>query len=496
MSCTQPYVELSFDASQPSFDAVQPVAILRSFIAGLVPNVEIAPETREIVIGRLPEDILSRTVEHLHVTVDDKRVSSQHCRIWRVDQADQASPGTPSFLVQDNSSNGTFLNGARLLKGKQYPLQSGDELSLVVNSCQRRHLGTRSRLCCAFALRILGVERSSVLKDAGNMVEDKYDLLSKVLGSGAFSQVLLCKCRASGASMALKVVDKKKFMQFRKSRQTQLTIDSEREVMERIEHPNIVKLQETFDTTRCFYLVMEFLEGGDLLQRILDHGIYSPGATRRLFCDVLKGISCLHENGIAHRDIKPENILLTSTDEDGTAKIADMGLAKHFGVGEYVQAQRATVCGTPPYFAPEMVLAAEGGPSTYGKAVDIWAAGVVLYIMLCGYPPFDEDNLYDHIASGNYDFDAEQWLSVSAVARDLVEKLMRVNADERLTISKALSHPWLVGDVPGKRRKTGADVSQETADCDSATMLDDSGSRGRARKIATPATVNCVCIDD
>lgn len=486
MSCTQPYVEMSFDESQnnASQPYIEPLAILRSFCAALVPNVQIMAETRDIVIGRLKDE---SSPERLRITVDDKRVSAEHCRIWRVDEA---SGNDATFIIQDNSSNGTFLNGTKLEKGKQYPLHSGDELSLVVNSCQRKHLGTRSRLCCAFVLRVLGVERKSVLRDAGNMVEEKYDLLSKVLGSGAFSQVLMCKSRSSGASMALKVVDKKKFLQFRKTRQTELTVESEREVMERIEHPNIVRLHETFDTKNSFYLVMEFLAGGDLLQRILDHGIYSTGATRRLFCDVLNGIQCLHDNGIAHRDIKPENILLTSTDEDGTAKIADMGLAKDFPDYASVQMQRATVCGTPHYFAPEMVLAAEGGLASYGKAVDMWAAGVVLYIMLCGFPPFDEENLYDQIASGRYDFDAEQWLSVSAIARDLVEKLMQVNADERWTISKALCHPWLESDLPVKRRKT--DLGSEVGGLDDVAMLD-SSSRSRVRKIATPCV--SICID-
>merc|ERR1719310_2157213 len=132
-----------------------------------------------------------------------------------------------------------------------------------------------------------------------------------------------------------------------------------------------------------------------------------------------------------------------------------MGIAKHldseFGSPPHVQ--KATVCGTMNYFAPEMVHAASGGPSSYGKAVDMWAAGVVLYIMLCGFPPFDEENLYEQIAAGEYDFDADQWRDVSAVARDLVEKLMRVNADDRLTISQAISHPWVAGKPAGKRRK-------------------------------------------
>jgi len=407
--------------------------------------------------------------------VSDKRVSGEHCRIWRDDQPGMEG-GLPSFFAKDSSSNGTFLNGKKMEKGRQYSLQSGDEISLVVNSCQRKFLGTRSGLCCAFVFRVLGAERSSVLKDAGNKVEEKYCLLSKVLGSGAFSQVLLCQSRSSGTTLALKVVDKKRFLQFRMARHTQLTIDSEREVMERIDHPNIVRLVETFDTSKSFYLVMEFLAGGDLLQRILDEGLYSTDATKRLFGNILDGIKCLHDSGVAHRDIKPENILLTSTDEDGIAKIADMGLAKHFGECAGIQAQRATVCGTPNYYAPEMVLAAEGGPSTYGKAVDMWAAGVVLYIMLCGFPPFEEEKLYDQIASGEYDFDAPQWRKVSGVAQDLVQKLMHVKADERLNISQALSHPWFIGTL-NKRRKTLSGIE----------TLEGIAERSRPRKVATPS---------
>jgi serine/threonine protein kinase len=325
------------------------------------------------------------------------------------------------------------------------------------------------------------------LKDAGSIVEDKYVLSDKVLGSGAFSQVLLCTEKATPhRRMALKVVDKKKFSQFRRVRHTELTVDSERKVMERMEHPNIVRLHESFDTPCCFYLVMEYVAGGDLLERILDHGIYEQPVTRRLFSDVLSGIRCLHENGIVHRDIKPENILLTTLDNEAVAKIADMGIAKHLD-GDYGSpacAQKATVCGTMNYFAPEMVHAAEGGAPSYGKAVDMWAAGVVLYIMLCGFPPFDEDNLYEQIQSGRYGFEADQWLDVSSLAKDLVQKLMEVDARKRLTISEAIAHPWMeedaVEEVSGslKRRKTISGFV--------ASDVLENGPRIHDRRIATP----------
>jgi serine/threonine-protein kinase Chk2 len=486
---TQPFLDLM----PPSQRQPEPVAVLRSLMVGLEHQVYIFAETREVVIGRRPcRNDEAHAPEVVPVTVNSPHVSNLHCRLLRVPPEDSDQAG--QFFLQDNSSNGTWLNGRRLEKGTKNQLHSGDELSLVQNSCNRNKL-SRSKGIPAFMLRVFGEERSTILKDAGQRVEEKYNLQSVVLGSGGFSQVLLCTSRSTLVQMALKVVDKKKFLQFRRTRQTALTVDSERRVMERIDHPNIVKLHETFDTPSCFYLVMEYLPGGDLLQRILDHGIYEYGVTRRLFSNVLSGIGCLHENGIVHRDIKPENILLTSTDDLGIAKIADMGVAKHLDDDcASAQIQRATVCGTMNYFAPEMVQAAEGGPACYGKAVDIWAAGVVLYIMLCGFPPFDEDNLYEQIGSGTYDFAADEWETVSSLAKDMIQQLMKVHADQRLTVSEAIIHPWMGEHASVKRRKTESggcyNVSDDVAMTD-ALMPEAlerlGGTRTCARKIATPS---------
>lgn len=494
MDYTQPLI----DFAGPSIDFGKAVAILRSLVHGQVSDVEIYEDTEEVVLGRSPRvprgaRISLSLSSSIRVDVPNdnlKVLSTEHCRIWR---ANRDADGAPSFMIQDNSMNGTFRNGKRLQKGAQYTLRSGDEISLAINSCQRKHLGTRSKLFCAFVFRVHGVERTGVLKDAGSMVEDKYDVEDKVLGSGGFSQVLLCRCRRTGSQMALKVVDKKKFLEFRRVKQTELTVNSEREAMEQINHPNVVRLHETFDTQRSFYLVMEFVAGGDLLDRILDHGIFTPNASRRLFTDILKGIKCLHDLGLAHRDIKPENVLLTCIDNDtAVAKLADMGLTKFLGGDtpyEMIRAQGGTVCGTPHYYAPEIVLATEGGSTTLGKAVDMWAAGVVLYIMLCGCQPFKDEGLNDQILSAAYDFSGDSWKKVSSTARDMVQQLMEVNAETRLNVSRALEHPW-VNEVEArtvKRRKTlnakGSDgVVEDVAD-----------SRDRARKIATPSLPIIIC---
>merc|ERR1719277_90351 len=136
------------------------------------------------------------------------------------------------------------------------------------------------------------------------------------------------------------------------------------------------------------------------------------------------------------------------------------------------------------YFAPEMVQAAEGGPVCYGKAVDMWAAGVVLYIMLSGFPPFDEDNLYEQIGSGTYDFAADEWKNVSSLAQDMVQQLMKVHADQRLTVSEAMTHPWMAEHAPVKRRKTDSgyrgNVSDDVSMSD-ALMPDALGRLGGTR---------------
>jgi len=169
---------------------------------------------------------------------------------------------------------------------------------------------------------------------------------------------------------------------------------------------------------------------------------------RRLFRDLCDAVKYLHTNSIVHRDLKPENILLTTKDRNSMQlKIADFGLAR----SNHQSNDCKTFCGTPHYFAPEVINTFRDHESTeagYGKQADMWSLGVILYIMLSGIPPFEEEGLYEQILEGKFEFDVREWTVVSKEAKDLVKQLMTVNPKDRLTIDQACRHRWLQFEVP------------------------------------------------
>jgi len=262
------------------------------------------------------------------------------------------------------------------------------------------------------------------------------------LGSGNFSEVRLGVHMQRGEKRAVKIIDKKKFLQFQNKRETHLTLSSEADVLLDLVHPGIVGFYEWFETDMQLYLVMELLIDGDLLQCILMHGCFTEATARRLFKELCEAVQYLHNKNIVHRDLKPENILLTSKDRDSMhLKIADFGLAR-----KNMQSRDCrTFCGTPHYFAPEVINTfrdKETSAAGYGKQADMWSLGVILYIMLSGIPPFEEDGLYEQILEGKYEFDVREWTTVSPEAKELVRRLMTVNPKDRLSIEEALDHRW------------------------------------------------------
>merc|ERR1712048_201239 len=193
---------------------------------------------------------------------------------------------------------------------------------------------------------------------------------------------------------------------------------------------------------------MEFVEGGDLLQCIVKDGCLTESQAQRLFKDLCEAVGYLHARNIIHRDLKPENILLTSRDRASMRiKIGDFGLARK----NYRSRDCRTFCGTPHYFAPEVINTFKGkddqdvggGKVGYGKQADMWSLGVILYILLSGNPPFEDDGLYEQILEGKYEFDVDEWTTVSAEAKSFVRRLMTVNPKDRFTIEESLRHPWL-----------------------------------------------------
>ncbi|XP_066101813.1 serine/threonine-protein kinase DCLK3 [Saccopteryx bilineata] len=262
-------------------------------------------------------------------------------------------------------------------------------------------------------------------------VEKQYET-GRVLGDGNFAVVKECRHRETGQAFAMKIVDKSKL----KGKEDM--VDSEIFIIQSLSHPNIVKLHEVYETDTEIYLIMEYVAGGDLFDAILENVKFPERTAARLFTDLCQALVHMHDKNIVHRDLKPENLLVQrNEDKSTTLKLADFGLAKH------VVRPVFTVCGTPTYVAPE-ILSEKG----YGLEADMWAAGVILYILLCGFPPFrsperDQDELFNIIQQGHFEFLAPYWDNISDAAKDLVSRLLVVDPKKRYTAHQVLKHPWI-----------------------------------------------------
>uniref|UniRef100_A0A5S6R200 Protein kinase domain-containing protein n=1 Tax=Trichuris muris TaxID=70415 RepID=A0A5S6R200_TRIMR len=265
-------------------------------------------------------------------------------------------------------------------------------------------------------------------------IRDKYDLRHE-LGAGAFSKVILAESKEiPGYLVAIKCIQKKLLKGKEASMQNEIN------VLSRLRHPNIVRLIETVEDKANYYLVMDLVTGGELFDRIVAKGSYSEQDASSLIRQVLDGVNYLHENGIVHRDIKPENLLYQTPDPDSRIIITDFGLSKSVE-SEVME----TACGTPGYVAPEVLA-----QKPYGREVDVWSIGVIAYILLCGYPPFYDENdvnLFAQIMRGEYEFDSPYWDDISDSAKDFISHLMCVDPEKRYTCKQALEHPWIHDDV-------------------------------------------------
>lgn len=263
----------------------------------------------------------------------------------------------------------------------------------------------------------------------------KYNV-GKIIGDGNFAVVRICKDKNSSKEYALKVIDKAK------CKGKEHYVEAEVRVMRKLCHPRIVSLVEEQDSPEWLFLIMELVSGGDLFDSIAAACKFSEPQARLLIGHLTSAIAYLHSLSIVHRDIKPEN-LLVEVGPDGCIrglKLADFGLAVE------VWRPLHAVCGTPTYVAPEILL--ETG---YGLKIDVWAAGVILYILLCGFPPFsspdgDQEKLFDAILSARLEFPAPHWERVSAGAIDLVANMLRPQPELRFAAEDVLDHAWMADD--------------------------------------------------
>ena len=256
------------------------------------------------------------------------------------------------------------------------------------------------------------------------------------LGEGAFSKVYKCTNRKTGESFACKIVDKKSL-----SAQDEEALRSEVEILSKLTSPHVVKCVDFFEEETTFYVVLEYLAGGELFDRIVKKTVYNEAEARELVRTLLSAIKACHDERVVHRDLKPENLLLKSKVDDKDMKVADFG----FAVVAENDHCLTTQCGTPGYVAPEILQG-----TLYGRPVDMWSIGVITYILLGGYPPFYDDNqkmLFRKIKAGSYEFHPDYWKGVSNDAKDLIRNLLVVKPDKRFTAAQALNHTWLKKDV-------------------------------------------------
>ncbi|XP_060092657.1 calcium/calmodulin-dependent protein kinase type II subunit gamma isoform X9 [Heteronotia binoei] len=279
---------------------------------------------------------------------------------------------------------------------------------------------------------------------------DEYQLYEE-LGKGAFSVVRRCVKKSSSQEYAAKIINTKKL-----SARDHQKLEREARICRLLKHPNIVRLHESISEEGFHYLVFDLVTGGELFEDIVAREYYSEADASHCIHQILESVNHIHQHDIVHRDLKPENLLLASKCKGAAVKLADFGLAIE------VQGEQQAwfgFAGTPGYLSPEVLR-----KDPYGKPVDIWACGVILYILLVGYPPFwdeDQHKLYQQIKAGAYDFPSPEWDTVTPEAKNLINQMLTINPAKRITADQALKHPWVC------QRSTVASMMhrQETVEC-------------------------------
>uniref|UniRef100_A0A8C6UH02 calcium/calmodulin-dependent protein kinase n=1 Tax=Neogobius melanostomus TaxID=47308 RepID=A0A8C6UH02_9GOBI len=279
---------------------------------------------------------------------------------------------------------------------------------------------------------------------------DEYQLYEE-LGKGAFSIVRRCVKKSTGQEYAAKIINTKKL-----SARDHQKLEREARICRLLKHPNIVRLHDSISEEGFHYLVFDLVTGGELFEDIVAREYYSEADASHCINQILESVSHIHQHDIVHRDLKPENLLLASKMKGAAVKLADFGLAIE------VQGDQQAwfgFAGTPGYLSPEVLR-----KDPYGKPVDIWACGVILYILLVGYPPFwdeDQHKLYQQIKAGAYDFPSPEWDTVTPEAKNLINQMLTINPAKRITADQALKHPWVC------QRSTVASMMhrQETVEC-------------------------------
>ena len=279
-------------------------------------------------------------------------------------------------------------------------------------------------------------------------IKDKYIVNTRILGSGSHGSVRECIDRATGMRYAVKRIRKSN------PRVRHECIAREIIILREMKHTGIAGLVDVYEDSEYVHLVTDLCEGGELFHKIFEKSSHSKsfcsidgvacfteGEAARIVSQILNAVCYMHHHGVVHRDLKPENILFETADADSPVKIVDFGLARKHSARD---APMANIAGTPYYIAPEVLR------RKYDKSCDMWSVGVIAYVLLCGYPPFngvDDEDVHQAIRNGWYCFPCKEWSGASREVLDFIRCLLEMDAGKRMTAQQALSHPWIVGSM-------------------------------------------------
>ncbi|CAN3501307.1 DNA damage response protein kinase Dun1p [Diutina catenulata] len=422
-----------------------------------------------VSIPRNPEGIVVGRSSSCDIKLTGNDISSRHAQFSL-----SFRDGHEIITVRDTSSNGLYVNGERLGNQGKAVLKSGDKLDFA-----------KSHTFIFRYVRDIEGGRSSFFDDY---------ILGAQLGAGHYAVVKEARSRASGEVVAVKIFHPRKSATPQAAEAEDAKLTQEMELLLSVSHTNIVKFigkytEPIAENQTTTYLVLEKMNGGELFQRIISKGKLAQDETREVFRQLLNGLAYLHNNHIIHRDIKPENILLdvtpiTHPDQTPTGpwgpgefdlkvKIADFGLAKFTGELQFTH----TLCGTPAYVAPEVLTKNRN----YTSKVDVWSAGVLLYVCLCGFPPFSEElappSMKEQIVEGKYAFFSPYWDDIDDMALDCIDKMLVVDAEHRYSVADVLAHPWFVTSESDESQPYSMDISSGPSDWSQ-------GTQGSFRRIA------------
>lgn len=378
------------------------------------------------------------------------RISNKHFKLW-MNTHDKSKNHDSNVMIQDMSTNGTWINGSKLIKGTNYILTQGDEISVGVgvptdviryvvhfpkapededtaeDSLTRTNEGSRKET---------GILADFIIRD-------------EIVGSGAFATVKKAIERATGETFAVKIISKKKALTGAVE-----GVSRELKILQKLHHPGIVSLKAFYEDSESYYLVMEYVPGGDLMDFVASYGSVGEAAGCEIAKQILQAVGYVHSKGISHRDLKPDNILIAK-DDPVTIKITDFGLAK----GQDKANMMKTFCGTLAYLAPEVITGKYGAAQkkrylgngktiddSYSNKVDMWSIGCLLFVILTAHLPFSgstQETLFKNIIAGNYHESLLKENGISLEGRDFLSRLLEIDVSLRLSTREALQHPWI-----------------------------------------------------